>query len=751
MLAQIEEDLALEKSEKHAISSNSENESDFALEFDLNSVSKKKFKSAAIVSEEESDEESLPAKPEKLKKPKESLKALLKETGALIRQTAAVELPISVAKPKPFSSILNEALATAAQSTESGRQAHRALLEEKRRAQQTRLQKLLGPERLAQLSSERPKIGGQAGLNEEFRVSPGETLKLVNLPDGRGNSSSSTPRKRTSYALQLPRHTPASIDVLNEKLAEKIAAQSTRAAARISAQIAQEAARARAVAAAAERKRQAQLAEKERKLEAKRQEVKAGRPNFQEASAKPAPLKKNLKATLALQPMKPRIILSDDDEAEPLIPSRKVAVEEDPEFVDYDADLAEEGFVVSQGEEEDEELDELEDESEAEFSENETDDDGLPAELSKVKPLQVNLDAFLSGKFDSQTSTTQKQASQARELKVELVKTKRRSNFLDDEAEDEDEDEELDAEMYDEEALEQEMLESKFIADEGDDDGGEGSFDPRAVHHELKIKEEMQLLDRLATKFAKKPSKEDAFLARLESKYSAGALEDEDEEFDEDEVDDGHGSASQRKLIKLAELERFNPAYLQKSRRSEIKATREFLFPEEVKAAQQRERAYLDQSNADANVHGHSHSYPSSHPSSDFYSSAAEDSETDFEKQEEEEEAEAEDEKAMYEQEGDNIPAEIDLENDQVEASESLNATLKSMNEISFDFSNSNTNDDAFHCNSSLLQSTLTSSGKAASVMVPRAKDAMKAKLVAMQQSEEGPTGNKVFKGFASK
>ncbi len=730
-------------------------------DFDLNTTSKnqkKVFKSAETIesesesfvgkengetaeeaNENENEEEnefsqlsqdSQNAKPlKRQKKPKESLKALLKETGALIRETSMVELPINVAKPKILSSILNEALATAAQSTEKGRQAQKALIEEKRRAQQSRLQQLLGPERLAQLAREKPKIGAEAGLSEEFIVAPGESLKLVNLPDAR--SGNSMPRKRTGFAAHLPRHTPASIDLLNEKLSEKIAAQSTKAAARISAQFAQEAAKARAIAAAAEKKRQLDLAEKERKLELKRQAASAG-PKFKNAAEKPV---KKMTAQTTLQPMRPKIIFSDDSEDEKQVIRVR---EEDPEFVDYDADLAEEGFVVDEAT-----ASELEDEStEAEFSEEETDEDlpcpeALKAELGKSPyalkdELEKSPDAFdalLSGKFSSVVSANlTKKSSHQEPLKVELVKAKRRSNFVDDEAEDEDE--ELDAEMFDEEAMERELLESKFIAEDDDDyEDEEGQADTRATFHKLQMQEESRMLDRITEKFAKKTPGED-FLDHLETKYN-------DDEYEEFEPEITKISVStEMKLQKLAAVKSFNPAYLRQGGAVQ-KATREFLFPEEIKAAERRERAYFAQ--VDPAMP------PQSHPSSDFYSSATDESAAeDFDKDDEEEQ----DEKAMYEEEGqDAVPAEIDLENDQVEASESLNSAMKSMNEISFDFSSFNSTTSTAPAKNILLPNN-----KQASAMVPKAKEAMKAKLAALQQTEEGPApGAKVFKGFIGK
>lgn len=761
-------------------------------DFDLNIVTKRsKLLKSAAVSESDQDDDKDENENENVigyksqvndsrckqpKKPKESLKALLKETGALIRQTAVVELSVNVAKPKHLSSILNEALAVAAQSTESGRQAHRALLEEKRKAQQTRLQKLLGPERLAELSRERPKIGAPSALNEEFMVGPGETLKLVNLPDKHGGSHTSTPRKRTGYLAHLPHTKPASVDILNATLSEKISTQSTKAAARLSAQLAQEAARAKAVAAAAERKRQLLLAEKERKLEQKRQQLTAG-PKLQD-TAKLMTRKPALKPeALQLQPTRPKvIILSEDDEDE----DEKDAVgeqimammEEDPEFVDYDADLADEGFVVDEigldemataaDEDEESEAEFSQSESEAEYSQNES--TSAEGDESKSKE-QCTVDALLSGSFaDAATepppakakAKTGKAAS-LKPLKVELVKAQRRSTFLDDEAEDEDE--ELDAELIDEEALERELLESKFIADEDDwDSTEENSLDTRAIHHQLKTKEDMQFLDRLASKFAKQTANEEnSFLARLEAKYNAADAEDEfllDQELLGKKEGGLHFSTAERKLQRLAELEKFNPDYLQKRRQERKPGAREFLFPEEIRAAQQRERAHLDSvfgcQNGPADARPH-HSYPSSaHPSSDFYSSATE-SEPDCDGQDNDDD----DETVIYEEEAAAaaaMAAEVDVEDDKVEASESLTRAMQSMNaSFNFDVAGSSTAAAAAVLAKPLAKNILVPAAPQASVMVPKAKDAMKAKLAAMQQSEEGPVGPKVFKGFTTK
>ena len=375
--------------------------------------------------------------------------------------------------------------------------------------------------------------------------------------------------------------------------------------------------------------------------------------------------------------------------------------------------MAEEGFVVDEvesgeGEESEEE------EEEAEFS----------SEDEKETVESSGLNAFLSGKFETNKAEKEPVAP-VKSLKVEIVKTKTRSVFVDDEAEDEDE--ELEAEMFDEEEMARDMAASKFIARDEEVEEGDGE-DIRAFHNQRLGNEGFgDILDKIARKYAN--GDEESLIDRLERNYAQSG-DDYDEVMLEGSSRHGKPNSitalldpTERKRQKLSKLQAMNLSSL--GNRHLQPANHEFMFPEERREAERRERRHLDREFAHAMEPG-----VSSHPTSDFYASATEseyESDASFESLEEREE------ETMYEEAGAEAQEaeEMDLENEQVQAQEDLSAQLGSMKEEP-------AAQPLIHLQPSQKRS----------VLVPNAGDSMRAKLAAMQQSEEAPQQSRVFKGF---
>lgn len=471
------------------------------------------------IDDADSEDNSKPAKPVRLKKPKETLKKVLKESEALLRWSIPVDLEIKVPKPKTLDLILNEALAA---NSRTPAEAKKRVIDEKRRIQRMKLEKILGAERMASLIKDEPKIG-HSKLEESIEIevetvdekaAEGEEIakeifkvKLTDLPDkhfdGKNKSfATDTTGAAAGYKAYIQSQKKASIELLNIQLQEKIRAQSNAALLyHQRAQAAHLAAR-RAKAEERERKQKEIEVRKERELKEKREKKVGGGELFKkekyEGIERPAEMDTVRGYDEIFETRKPtaRIILSEDE------------VDNDDRGIE---DLL--NLDHNEGDEEDDYSDKAESE-------------GLPdideAMDERVKESSQGLDSLLSGKFAETGQSDHSEAdSDATVLspKKKIITTPRiKSMFIDDEASDENEEKENDE--IDEEALQEEMRKSNFIAESGD----ETDVDPaelRAFANKKSIQEDEEINKKLIGLLGKHFDKEegDEFFNSLGNKY----------------------------------------------------------------------------------------------------------------------------------------------------------------------------------------------------------------------------------------
>ena len=454
---------------------------------------------------------------QKIKKPKETLKNVLKESEALLRRSIPVELEVQVSKPKSLDLILNEALAA---NSKTPTEAKKRVVDEKRRIQRMKLEKLLGPERMAALIKDEPKIG-HVKLDEAVEIeiehfdekaNEGDEIakeiykvKLTDLPDKHFDGQKKKIDGSVSgYKAYMQCQKKSSIELLNKQLQEKIRAQSNAKLLHHQRAHAAHIAAKRAKAEEKERKRKEMEVKKERELREKKERQAEGGELFK---------KEKYDEYSGIERPKRFAVVVDDDglddagefgEFEKKKPTR-IILSDDEEGDGEDGDF--------------EELLNLGTDSESE---------GLPGVNEAIEDRMVadgedGLSALLSGKFtedqiddegddsdDVNTSSTIKTTANVR------VTPRIKSEFIDDEASDEDEEKENDE--VDEEALQEEMRESNFIVDS--EESEVDATELRAFANERDKKADREAEKKLMTRLGRHLNEEDEELINsLENKY----------------------------------------------------------------------------------------------------------------------------------------------------------------------------------------------------------------------------------------
>lgn len=669
------------------------------------------------------------SKPAKIKKPKETLKSVLKESEALLRRLEPVELPINVSKPKSLSLILSEALAA---NSRSPVEARKRVIEEKRKIQRARLEKLLGAERMARLSLDDPKIG-QSKLDEsieidikvdadEKAVEGGEEVvekvkvKLVDLPDKHFNSNNSrsltgTPSKRidskaSGYRVHLQTLKKASIETLNRQLQEKIQAQSSAFMAHHQREREIQIAAKRAEAAKKEQKRRMKEAQKEKELREKREKKAEGSKLFKsdqyEGIERPSVSETEITG-----------ISSDADQLDGLIKTKKAAVK----------------IILS-------------DDSE-DFSDSEL----LNLEEAENCDSEDGLDGLLSGKFESEASGNETVGENNNEFddlpevnlaiersaskqKVTMEQPRKQSAFIDDEASDEDE--VRDAEEIDELALQEEMLKSKFIASDDSEVEGDDEFELIKFVNEKRMKEDLESTRKYAERYQNHLDEEGlademGIFDDLGLKY--GLINYDKTEGEEGKAMSAGADSELKKLLlqqKKRKLEALGPNPLR---------TRRFDLDDSLEAGEFRFKTQ---------DHFHSTSEP------DFYTDeSSNDSAVDDSSYEEDD---------LYERQESGLQSKVneeaDFEEEQVRAAVDLDQRLKSVNILNNSNENNNENSvttsssTSTNSNTNTINTKSTSSTRPQALSVPKADAKFKAKLMALQGETEETGNNAVFKGF---
>ncbi|TEB18752.1 hypothetical protein C9890_0326 [Perkinsus sp. BL_2016] len=456
-----------------------------------------------------------------VKKPKETLKNVLKESEALLRRVEPFELCVSVPKPKSLN-LVCEALAA---NSRSPAEARKRVMEEQRKLQRNRLEKFLGPERMAKLKLDDPKIG-QTKLDETVEVelrtsnfedekanegSEGVTIerikmKLIDLPDkhfhpGFQGFKRNDPNSTAGYKVHLQGQKKASIETLNRQLEEKIAAQgSAFMAHHHRAREAQAIAR-RTKAAEREKTKRLREAKKDMELKEKRERKAEGGDLFSskkyegieriekyheahevEQEAEIEFEKENIKIRKAV-----KIVLSDDSDEGC---AELLDLDLEPETEDERNSIS---GLLSGKFESDPEEEESENENDP-YLKNDIDPELLLPTMNEAIQLQKSMISI------SPSSHKHKQSA-----------------FIDDEASDEDE--ERQNEEIDEAALQEEMVRSKFIASdtEFEDDNAEEMLKFRNAKQ---MKDDEELTKRLVSRLGRHvQDDDDEMLNELGNKY----------------------------------------------------------------------------------------------------------------------------------------------------------------------------------------------------------------------------------------
>lgn len=438
----------------------------------------------------------------KVKKPKEKLKNVLKESESLLRRINPVELNLEVPRPKSFDLILSEALAV---NSRSPIEARKRVIEEKRKAQQARMEKLLGAERMARLSLDNPKIG-QFKLDEAVEIdvqvldekaTEGSEdvliekvkVKLVDLPDKHFHTHQrNTPLKNSTtatYKVYLQSQKKASIELLNRQLQEKIAAQGNAFIAHHQREREAQAAAKRSQAAKKEQIRRSKEAKKELELSERREKKAEGGDLF--TSEKYSAIERR---PVDLGDSNDETVEEEEDSLavnriihdEPVIKFKKSTVK-----------------IVCSDDSGDEDTDLLD------LDSNVSDDE------------RDSLSGLLSGKFDSDNSEGEDDLLELPDVDsaMEIVKnrqikeaaattkfikenTRKPSEFIDDEASDEDEEREV--EDIDEMELQEEMLQSKFIASSDEEENADELIE---YLNEKNKKEDEEITKRMVARYGR--------------------------------------------------------------------------------------------------------------------------------------------------------------------------------------------------------------------------------------------------------
>jgi hypothetical protein len=693
--------------------------------------------------------------PSKVKKPKETLKKVLMESDALLRRDLPINLPVSVAKPQNLQLILNEALA---HNSRSPADARKRVVEVKRDLQRKKLEKMLGMERMQRLALDTPKIGlNRLDETVEIDVDVDEkapltatdstrnvvSVKLTNLPNKHLDSTGKNVEQSYKYKSHFPVYRKASIEVLNDQLKDKIAAQSNALLVRHQKAAAAAAQARRVKMEIREKARRAKEVRREGELKAKREQKATGKLFTKEYEDVERPSTQNTRDTemiVHLHKGPVRIQLSDDESEDEfendllnLVSENESEVECENEYdVESDNKNNNESFtdtwdgMLSGGK-----FDQLEEDEDREEEEEEA---VLPS--SPIKTTTTN---------DGPV--------------IKIVKSQKRSEFIDDEASDEDD--EMEAEIIDEAALDEEMRKSKFIRDEDDDEEEEEEgFDHRACDIERRRMEDSDGIKRLMGKFAGHLQGErllddhdDSLLDSLESKYGlmSGSVvgsgskstlsssrfgknvsRDEDEEIRLllDPLEQ-----KKRKLSALGPLNVLN----RKSRLHKL------FDDQDVEHAGPVEFKGQSEKSSTGSRMSHHHTSHDANFSSDYYASS-DNSDFDDDDGSENEKSHGEEEENYYEAVESGIQSRVaemldaeslDAEEMQVQASESLQSHLSRIN----------------HGKGGDVEKALTKAsviGKS-SVVVPSANAQLKNRLLALQhENDENSNEKRTFKGFTT-
>lgn len=656
-----------------------------------------------------------------MKKPKETLKNVLKESEALLRRSIPIDLEIQVSKPKTLALILNEALAA---NSRTPAEAKKRAIDEKRRIQRMKLEKYLGPDRMAALIKDDPKIG-HSKLDETIEIEveydldeksvAGEEyskeilkVKLTDLPDKHFDGKKIVEGSGAGYKAYVQGQKKASIELLNIQLQEKIRAQSN--AALLHHQRAQAAhiAAKRAQVEERERKRKENEVRKERELREKKEKKTGGGELFKKQTYEGVerPLVKegddNEIFNIYKKPVG-RIILSDEEEDEDDGSDEEEDIEDllNLENDEYDDDAV----------------------SQSNLSE------GLPdideAMGDKSRDDSEGLNSLLSGKFAEEQND-----SEAGHL--DITNKRMKSIFIDDEASDENEERENDE--IDEEALQEEMKKSNFIVESCESD-----LDPaelRAFLNKKSIEEDGEINQKIFAKFGNhldEGGEEEEFLNSLGNKY--GLNEGGDSELSM--------KSKKRSLVSKSSLDEdirklLDPIEQKKRKLAALGSLNIFNRTRQIEAASE-EFQFVKKPTVAA----------ISDCSSDYY--ATDDSDvTDGD-------SDNENGRGYYEEVESGLQSRVeemldeemlDGEEVQVQATESLSAHLKTIsnNEMENNNQNMQTRNHGIQTSN---QNTKTTRG---GVAVPTADAKLKSKLLALQQeNDEIVLGNnsEKFKGFS--
>ena len=687
----------------------------------------------------------------KIKKPKESLKSVLKESESLLRRQEPVSLPIDVIKPRSLNLVLNEALAT---NSKAPKEAIKMVIEEKRRMQRMKLEKLLGKERMSDLIKDNPRIGHdkldetveiqviervedeKAPLNGEAEEVIVEKIKfkLVDLPDKhfdptqKKRKSQSTPEAVASYRAHLQIQKKSSIEVLNEQLREKIAAQSdallvhkqqSRVAHLKALRIKEE---------AREHARRMKEVQREREIKAKREKKCGGADLFSQSKKKFEGIE--------------RRPLEDNGNID-----GAAADDKDYNFMNFKPQIK--AKVIISSDEEDEEATETESASSTDSDDSDADLLNLGNESEceqdcneELPEMDEAMTALLSGKFESEPEPEETNNDNVATDSVSKGQ-KYRSEFIDDEASDEDEEMEGD-DLADEEALELDMRKSKFIAESSDEEEDGDRYDTiQFINQDARRKDE-EITNRLMAKYGKHMlAEEEELLDNLGKRYGVVGKDRKSEAdfkglshvgnkmYGDDEDIQKLLDPIEQKKRKLAALGPWN--ILQRQRTLEA-ADDEFCFKDETAIKRPSHRDFERDD----------------HESSDYYAS-----ETDGTDLETADDLENDDEKyyeavesGLQSRVEEMLDAELlDREEVQVQASESLSAHL---NAISV-----NADENAVPLVTVAFEGKV---GRTAGVTVPHANAKLRSRLLALQQeTDDSGEGNGsadrkgVFKGFTFK